>query len=91
MGPNEIHPRVLREVADVIAGFLSHTTQLPWESGKVPIYFKWQIMSQFSRKVRRNVGNYCLTAVLGKIMDKIIQELLKNNRVTMQSLISKGS
>lgn len=90
MGPKEIHPRVLKEVADVIAGPLSHTTQLSWQSAKVPIYLKLEILSQFSRKMRRNVGD-CLTAVLGKIMDKVIQELLKNNGVTMQSLISKGS
>lgn len=93
MGPNEIHPTVLKEVADVIAGPLSFTIQLPWESRKVPIYFKWQILSQFSRKVRRKVGNYSPDAVPGKIMDKIIQELLKNNGETMQSMVptSRGS
>lgn len=96
MGPNEIHPTVLKEVADVIAGPLSFTIQLPWESRKVPIYFKWQILSQFLRKVRRKVGNYRTIspgAVPGKIMDKVIQELLKNNGETMQSLVptSRGS
>jgi len=35
MGPDEKHPRVLRELADVIAETLSMTLQRSWHSGEV--------------------------------------------------------
>ena len=36
MGPNDIHPRALREMADVIAELLSITFEKSWLSGDIP-------------------------------------------------------
>jgi len=37
MGPDGIHPRILKELADVIMGHLSVIFQWSWESGEVSV------------------------------------------------------
>jgi len=40
MGPNKMNPRVLSELADVVAKSLSMIFEMPWQSGEVPSVWK---------------------------------------------------
>jgi len=76
VGPDGIHPRVLKELADVMAGPLSIIYERSVESGEVPADWKLASVSQIYKKgVREDPVNHrpvSLTSVPGKIMEKIM-------------------
>ena len=53
MGPDDIHPRVLREMADVVAEPLSIIFENSWLSGEVPVTGKRETFLPFLRKGER--------------------------------------
>ncbi|KAK4810164.1 hypothetical protein QYF61_010476 [Mycteria americana] len=53
MGPGGIHPRVLKEIADVMIGPLSIIYQRSWESGEVPADWKLANVSPIYKKGMR--------------------------------------
>ncbi|KAK4832759.1 hypothetical protein QYF61_025288 [Mycteria americana] len=74
MGPDGIHLRVLKELADVTAGPLLIIYQRSWESGEVPADWKLaNVIPIYKKSMGKNTGN-CrpvgLTSVPGKIMAK---------------------
>jgi len=93
MGPDVIDPRVLKELADVMAGPLSIIHQRSWESGEVPDDWKLAIVIPvYEKSVRQDRGKYrpvSLTSVPGKTMGKIIIGStawhLKNNVIIRHS------
>lgn len=93
MGLDGIHPRVLRELADVIASPLSVIYQWYWEPGEVPVNWKVaNVIPDFKKGKKEDPSNYrpvTLTSVPGKIIEKIIlgviEKHLKVNAVISQS------
>ena len=85
MGPDEIHPRVLRELAAVIAELLSIIYQCSLLTGEVPE--DWRLANEtpiYKKGCREDPGNYrpvSLTSVLGKIMEQIVlREITRHMR-----------
>jgi len=85
MGPNGMHPRVLRDLAHVIAETLSINSERSWRAGEVPE--DWRILFQKGKK--EDPGNYrpvSLTSILGKVMEQLILELI-NKQVEEKKVI----
>ena len=86
-GPDEIYPRMLRELADTIAGPFAFLLNMILDSGTMPkdwkLAFVTPIYKKGSKNVAENYRSVSLTSVLCKIMDSFIREhvlkhLLKN-------------
>ncbi|KFQ39227.1 hypothetical protein N332_04863, partial [Mesitornis unicolor] len=76
MGPDGIHPRVLRELAEVLAKPLSIIYQQSWLTGEVPVDWRLTNVTLIYKKGQKeDPGNYravSLTSVPGKVMEQII-------------------
>ena len=87
-GPDDIHPRLLSELADIISEPLAILLNLSVKSGKIPEEWKLaNIVAVFKKGSKSLPGNYrpiSLTCVLCRVMesflkDAIMEHLLENN------------
>ncbi|CAM4644907.1 unnamed protein product [Lepidochelys kempii] len=93
MGPDVLHPRVLKELAVVIAEPLAIIFENSWQLGEVPDNWKKaNVVPIFKKGKKEDPGNYTpvsLTSVPGKIMEQVLKEsilkLLKERKVIRNS------
>jgi len=80
MGPNGMHPRVPRELADVIAEPLSIVFERSWTTGEMPKdWRKANVTPIFKKGKKEDPGNYrpvSLTSIPGKMMEQLIVEII---------------
>ncbi|KFV77240.1 RNA-directed DNA polymerase from mobile element jockey, partial [Struthio camelus australis] len=80
MGPDGMHLRVLKELADVIARPLSIILERSWRSGEVPEdWKKASVTPVFQKGKKEEPGNYrpvSLTSIPGKVMEQLLLEVL---------------
>jgi len=77
MGPDVFHARALMELAEEKVKPLSIIYQQSWLTGEVPD--NWRIASVtpiYKKGQKEDPGNYTLTSVLGRIMERFILRVL---------------
>ena len=87
-GPDECHPRMLKETADILSGPIHQLFTKSFQSGTLPKQWKEaNVKCIFKKGDKSSPGNYrpvSLTSVLCKSLEKIVREAImkhlnKNN------------
>ncbi|KFV88061.1 RNA-directed DNA polymerase from mobile element jockey, partial [Struthio camelus australis] len=83
MGPDGMRPRVLRELADIIARLLSIIFERTWRTGEVPKdWKKANVTPVFKKGKKEDPGNkrpVSLTSIPGKVMEQLLLEAISKH------------
>ncbi|KFQ85762.1 hypothetical protein N337_01423, partial [Phoenicopterus ruber ruber] len=73
MGPDGIHPRVMKELVEVLTKPLSIICQQSWLTGEVPVDWRLANVTPIYKKGRKeDPGNYRPVSLPGKVMEQVI-------------------
>ena len=90
-GPDEVHPRVIRELAPVIAASITNLFQCSLDTGEVPEAWRTGVVHPiFKGGVRTRPENYrpiCMTSILVKLLEKFVRADIYH-RLAAASLIA---
>uniref|UniRef100_K7EYU7 Reverse transcriptase domain-containing protein n=1 Tax=Pelodiscus sinensis TaxID=13735 RepID=K7EYU7_PELSI len=79
-GPDEMHPRILKELIEEVSEPLAMIFEKSWQTGEIPEDWKRaNIVPIYKKGNKNNPGNYrpvSLTSVPGKIMEQVIKEII---------------
>ncbi|KFP30659.1 RNA-directed DNA polymerase from mobile element jockey, partial [Colius striatus] len=85
IGPDVIHPRVLKELANVVAKPLSIIFEQSWRTGHVPEdWRKANVTPVFKKGRKDDPGNYrpvSLTSIPGKVMEQLILNIVTKHMI----------
>ncbi|PKU31850.1 rna-directed dna polymerase from mobile element jockey- hypothetical protein [Limosa lapponica baueri] len=82
MGPDGMHPGVLRELAEVVAGPLSIIFERPWRTGEVPEDWRKANVIPVFKQGKEDLGNYrpvSPTSIPGKRMERLILGIMSKH------------
>ena len=92
-GPDEIHPRVLKELAEQLAYPLKTLFNKTMKEGKIPVKWKRaEVRPIFKKGSKQNPGNYrpvSLTSVVCKLFEGFIRDALYTQLTSNHLLSSK--
>ncbi|KFO92019.1 hypothetical protein N320_12694, partial [Buceros rhinoceros silvestris] len=90
LGPDEIHPRVLKELVEVLTKPLSITYQQSWLTGEVPADWRLANVTPIYKKGQKeDPGNHrpvSLTSVPGQAMEQIILSVIMQHTQNSQMM-----
>ena len=82
-GPDGIHPKVLKELVEILAKPLTIIFNTSIQTGIVPDLWKiGNIIALFKKGDKSEQGNYrpvSLTSVAGKLKEKIVRKVIVNH------------
>ncbi|PKU44242.1 rna-directed dna polymerase from mobile element jockey- hypothetical protein [Limosa lapponica baueri] len=92
MGPDGMHPQVLRELAEVIAELLSIIFKRSWKTGEVPEDWRnANVIPVFKKGKKEDPGNYrpvSLTSIPGKMMERLVLGIILKHMEEKQAIRS---
>ncbi|PKU47488.1 rna-directed dna polymerase from mobile element jockey-like [Limosa lapponica baueri] len=90
MGLDELHPRVLKELADVLAKLLSIIYMKSWLTGEVPVDWRVANVTPIYKKGKKeDPGNDrpgSLTSIPGKVMEQVILSAITSHIMGNQGI-----
>jgi len=92
MGPDRMHPCVLRELADVIAKPLSFIFERSWRTQEMPEdWRKASVTPGFKKDEKEDPGNYrpiSLTSTTGKVMRQLVLDVISRQVEEKKAIVS---